>query len=95
MNRDYELYGYREDEEPYVYDQCCDNCGIDHCPMELPETAEEHYELFGTLDDFDEEEAERRFEEVMEMRNEDAEIRDDEPVWCIYWKKKHRRRGEL
>ena len=30
---DYPL-GYREDEEMYVYDQCCDNCCRYPCPME-------------------------------------------------------------
>lgn len=84
---------YREDEDTYVYDQGCFNCGNPFCPMELPETAEEHYEQYGTLEDFDEEEAERRFEEVMKLRKEDAESRDDEPVWCIYWQKKREYRG--
>ena len=27
--------GYREDEEMYVYDQCCDNCGRCPCPLEI------------------------------------------------------------
>lgn len=27
--------GYREDEELYVYDQCCGNCGRCPCPLEI------------------------------------------------------------
>ena len=27
--------GYREDEELYVYDQCCENCCRFPCPLEI------------------------------------------------------------
>ena len=73
------------DQEIDVYEQCCDNCCRDLCPMMLPETAEEHYREYGTLDDFDENEAEMKMEEVLECRVEDAIIRGEEPTWCIYW----------
>ena len=80
------------DKETDVYDQCCDNCGRQSCPMILPETAENHYEEYGTLEDFDSEEAEKLANEVRSRRMEDAVIRDDEPAWCIYWKERGRLR---
>ena len=73
------------DQEMDVYEQCCGNCTNDHCPMMLPETAGEHYEEYGTLEDYDEEEARERAEEVMRLRGEDAISRDCDLVWCIYW----------
>ena len=60
--------------------------------MILPETAENHYEEYGTLEDFDSEEAEKLANEVRRRRMEDAVIRDDEPAWCIYWKERGRLR---
>lgn len=78
--------GYRDDEELYVYDQCCDNCCNYACPMMLPSTAEEHYEEYGTLEDFDEDETERETEEVLQRRKEDGVFQDEELTWCIYWK---------
>ena len=74
------------DQEMDVYEQCCDNCTNNQCPMMLPETAEEHYSEYGTLEDFDEDEAEEKMEEVLQRRKEDAVIRDEEPTWCVYWK---------
>jgi len=61
--------GYREDEEMYVYDQCCDNCahqGAD-CPFE-PYVGDEH--------------APKRKKKQMK---EDAIIRGEELEWCIHW----------
>ena len=79
--------GYRDDEELYVYDQCCDNCRNPHCPMELPMTREEYVDAFGSEpDDFDPEEEAQRMEAIETRRKEDAILRDDEPTWCIYWK---------
>ena len=78
--------GYRADEEMYVYDQCCDNCENYECPLMLPETEEEYQAMYGTLEGFDKEAAEERYEEAMRCREEDGIIRDEEPVWCIYWR---------
>lgn len=80
------------DQEMNVYEQSCANCTNINCPMMLPETAEEHYEEYGTLEDFDEYEAEEKTAEVLQRRKEDAIIRDDEPTWCIYWKGRYGRR---
>ena len=74
------------DQEMDMYDQSCDNCTNCHCPMMLPETAEEYYEEYGTLEGFDVDEAEDKAEEVLQRRKEDAINRDGDPVWCIYWK---------
>jgi len=54
--------------------------------MMLPETAEDHLHEYGTLSDFDEEEAEEKEKAVLQHRKEDAILRDGEPAWCIYWK---------
>ncbi|MBQ8304592.1 MAG: hypothetical protein IJX90_00015 [Blautia sp.] len=83
-------FRYRDDEELYVYDQSCENCCNPHCPMRLPETAEEHLEYYGTLSDFDEYEAEEKYNEVLRRRREDAIIREDSPTWCIYWQGRRR-----
>ena len=69
---DDEFDSYREDEDTYVYDQCCENCGRMFCPMKLPDT----------------DPREARYVRGMRRRKEDAELRDGEPVWCIYWQKK-------
>ena len=45
------------DQEIDTYQQSCDNCINCSCPMMLPETAEEYYEDYGTLDGFDSVEA--------------------------------------
>jgi hypothetical protein len=74
------------DQEIDVYEQCCDNCTNRHCPMMMPETAEEHYAEYGTMEDFDEEEAEEISERVMQRRKEDAVMRGDDLAWCIHWK---------
>ncbi len=58
------------------------------CPMMLPQTAEEHLQEYGTLDDFDEDEAGMEMDEVLQRRKEDAVIRGAEPTWCIYWRGK-------
>ena len=79
------------DQEMDVYEQCCENCKRDFCPMMLPETAEEHYEEYGTLADFDVEMAEIEMEEALERRSEDAIMRNEDPVWCIYWEGRNRR----
>ena len=73
------------DQEIDTYQQSCDNCINCNCPMMLPETAEEYYEDYGTLDGFDSVEAAEKMEEVIQMRQEDAVNRDGEPIWCIYW----------
>ena len=77
--------GYRDDEEMYVYDQCCDNCHNPNCPMELPESEEEHLYFYGTLSDFDKKESKRKHKEIAKRRKEDAIIRDEQLTWCIYW----------
>ncbi len=74
------------DQEMDVYEQCCENCMNYKCPMMLPQTAEEHFQEYGTLDDFDEDEAGMETEEVLRRRKEDAVIRGAEPTWCIYWR---------
>lgn len=74
------------DQEMDVYEQCCENCRNRHCPMMMPETAEDHYGEYGTLSDFDEGEAEEKTKSVLRRRKEDAILRDGEPTWCIYWK---------
>ena len=81
------------DQEMDVYEQSCDNCTNCRCPMMMPETAEEHIAEYGTLDDFDEEEAEEISEKVMQRRKEDAVMRGDDPEWCIYWQGRGSRRG--
>ena len=86
MNRSKDAYPYRDDEEMCVYDQTCENCCNECCPMEYPETAEEHLCVYGTLSGFDDRDAKRRYEEVVRRRKEDAALRDGEPIWCIYWK---------
>lgn len=68
------------------------NCCRDFCPMMLPETAEEYYEEYGTLEGFDVDEAEERMAEVLQKRKEDAVIREEEPTWCIYWQGRPGRR---
>ena len=77
--------GYRDDEEMYVYDQCCDNCHNPNCPMEFPESEEDHLYLYGTLSDFDKRESKRKYKEIVKRRKEDAIIRDEQPTWCVYW----------
>lgn len=68
--------GYRDDEEIYVYDQCCENCALhDCCPMDISET-----DTKATV---------RRKKRLQE---EDAVRRDGEIVWCVNWKQKKRRR---
>ena len=74
------------DQEMDVYEQCCENCSNYNCPMMLPESAEDYYLEYGTLEGFDVDEAEAKMEEVLQRREEDAIIRDEEPTWCIYWK---------
>ena len=79
--------GYRDDEELYVYDQCCDNCCNAHCPMEYPMSLEEYLEECGCEPDgYDPEEEALKMAEVTERRKEDAILKEDEPTWCIYWK---------
>ena len=84
--------GYRDDEDMYVYDQCCDNCCNPSCPMEFPESAEDHYYNFGTLSDYDGAAVRRAAKEVARKRKEDGIIRDGNPIWCIYWEGGSRRR---
>ena len=74
------------DQEMSVYEHSCINCRNTHCPMMMPETATEHYAAYGTLSDFDEDEAEKGKEEVMKRRSEDAAMYEGELRWCIYWK---------
>ena len=72
--------GYRDDEEMYVYDQCCDNCalnGTNICPM-----------------DFDEDEKNMCKKRAHEKKvREDAIRRDGELQWCIHWQQ-HYRQGQ-
>ena len=70
---------YEDDGDMYVYDQCCGNCEheVDWCcPMKIP----------------DPHESPAGYRRVMKARKEDATLKDGEPVWCIYWKKRKRRR---
>ena len=79
--------GYRDDEELYVYDQCCDNCCNPNCPMELPIAYEER--INGREydpDAYDPKKEEEKLAGTGVSRREDAIIRDNEPTWCIYWK---------
>ena len=86
MNRGrWEDYDH-SDQEMNVYDQCCENCRNRHCPMELPASAEDHLEEYGSLEDFDDEETAEKTQEVMQRRKEDAILRSERPTWCIYWK---------
>ena len=74
---DYYPAGYREDEEMYVYDQCCDNCALHGsylCPLELP--ADEKSE---------------KYREVKKRRQEDAVMNGDDIAWCVNWKSQSRR----
>ena len=88
MNRGgWEDYDH-SDQELDVYEQCCDNCTRDPCPMILPETAEDHIEEFGTLEGFDVDAAKQEMDEVIRRRREDASIRDGNLDWCIYWKER-------
>lgn len=68
---------YRDDEETYVYDQCCDNCALNHpgvCPM-----------------DFDEDEKNICKKRSNEKKlREDAIRRDGVVQWCIYWQQYYR-----
>ena len=68
--------GYREDEEMYVYDQCCANCAKhgSSCPFE---------------DDVDRESTPGAKKKAMK---EDAVMVEQELQWCIHWKqiKRHR-----
>lgn len=73
---DYYPQGYRDDEELYVYDQCCGNCA-NHCTCLCPMFLDE------------EETDERKIKAVERKRKEDAVIRGGELDWCIYWKQKH------
>lgn len=72
--------GYREDEDICVDDQNCGNC------------------LYGggacpmALDHVETPAAEKR---IRKSRRENAVIRDGEPVWCIYWKERRRKRKTL
>ena len=76
---DYYPDGYREDEELYVDEQNCDNCkfGCDHG---CPMSIDSYMTT-----------AEKN--EVRKRRKEDSIMRNGEPVWCIYWKGRRRRRG--
>lgn len=64
--------GYREDEELYVYDQCCANCARHggSCPFE---------------NDLDCESTPRAKKNAMK---EDAVVVEQELQWCIHWKQK-------
>ena len=72
--------GYREDEEIYVYDQSCDNCSNNSCPLRLYDE-----DAFDPVFD-----VRRRNQEIQIRRKEDGIIRDGEPVWCIYWQGRRR-----
>ena len=73
---DYYPLGYREDEEMWVYDQCCENCARQgcNCPFEAYVGCEN---------------APRAKKEAIK---EDAVMKDQELQWCIHWKqiKRHR-----
>ena len=67
--------GYRDDEEMYVYDQCCSNCanhGSCNCPMYIDE------------DEKDEE----KIAKVEKRKKEDAIVHGESLDWCIYWKQR-------
>lgn len=72
MSKDYYPRGYREDEEMYVYDQCCSNCARHDrdCPFE---------------DYIGDENAPRAKKKSMK---EDAVIKEQRLEWCINWKKR-------
>lgn len=72
MSKSFYPHGYREDEEMYVYDQCCDNCarqGRD-CPFESY-VGDEH--------------APRAKKKALK---EDAIVHGEILEWCINWKHK-------
>lgn len=71
INNHYPL-GYRDDEELYVYDQCCENCARHNgdCPFE---------------DYLDDENAPKAKKKAMK---EDAIIKEQQLEWCINWKQK-------
>ena len=65
-------YDHTEDDV-YVYDQCCGNCGLEHtgaCPMR---------------EDPEKDGNDRK--EIQKKQKEDAVLRNGKPDWCIYWRK--------
>lgn len=73
---EYYPQGYREDEEMYVYDQCCANCARnqDNCPF----IAYANHEAVSRV--------------KRKAMKEDAVMVEQQLKWCIYWKqiKRHR-----
>ena len=78
---------YRDDEEMYVYDQCCENCHNVCCPMDFSMSLEKQTEVCeNEPEEFDPEQEALRMAEIEKRRKEDAILKDDKPTWCIYWK---------
>lgn len=73
---EYYPQGYRDDEEMYVFDQCCENCARQRggCPFVAYVNCEN---------------APKSKRKAMK---EDAVIKNQELQWCIHWKQIKRRR---
>ena len=91
MARLHRYRDYVDEDDTYVDDQSCDNCRNPVCPMNMPETAEEHFREYGTLSDYDRIEHEKTLSKVVNLRSEDAVTDGDELIWCIYWKGRNKR----
>ena len=81
FNRD--VYQRDPINEMYVYDQCCKNCALrEACPLDEEEIERQIRKSYGGVT------AEKMLRAAKKRIAEDGIKRDEELVWCIYWKER-------